>query len=270
MIRTLGVSSDLLVMQGISKITEYGGYAVQETPTEPDFWVGNQLILRNAGTDATLAHTQFRKHFPKTHHMALVWDLPQMTVQSIDPGFAAQGWEVETFDVLSLEGAIADAQIPDGITLRALDGPDDWARAQALQLEIGIEEGHPAVSHEAFLERRNVSRRTQIAKGLGQWFGAFEGDLLVAQMGMFNDARVSRYQSVETRASHRRRGICAALLRHCCLWAQDRAPDATPVIVAEGDSDAGRLYRRMGFGPAEVLVGAIKRGYTSGEVKDSG
>jgi len=263
MIKTLGLSSELLVMEGMCKVTDYGGYVVQETPSEPNYWVGNQLILRSASIDADMAEAQFAQHFPKAHHVAMVWDLPQIAPGDIDPGFVAKGWEVESFDVLALPGPIAQAAVPEGITIRAISGAQDWDQSLDLMLEIGVEDGHPKDSHRGFLARRNVSRRMQIDKGLGQWFGAFEGDHLVAQMGMFHDASVARYQSVETRASHRRRGICAALLRHCCLWALGRAPGAKPVIVAEADSDAGRLYRRMGFAPAEVLVGVLKPGYAA-------
>lgn len=96
---------------------------------------------------------------------------------------------------------------------------------------------------------------------MGAWFGAFEGDQLVAHMGMFHDDTVARYQAVETRATHRGRGICAALLSHVSAWAASRAPDAVQVIVAEADSDAGRLYRRQGFAPTETLVEVTHRGY---------
>lgn len=80
-------------------------------------------------------------------------------------------------------------------------------------------------------------------------------------MGMFHDAHIARYQSVETRATHRRRGICSALLRHCALWALGRAPEVQVVIVAEADTNAGRLYRSMGFAHAETIYGVVRDGY---------
>jgi hypothetical protein len=44
-------------------------------------------------------------------------------------------------------------------------------------------------------------------------------------------------------------------------WAAARAPQATQVIVAEADSDAGRLYRWAGFTHSEILVEAGRAGY---------
>ncbi len=79
-------------------------------------------------------------------------------------------------------------------------------------------------------------------------------------MGIFHDQRLIRYQHVQTHPpAYRRRGICSALLAHALDWAQARAPQATPpVIVAEADSDAGRLYRRAGFSLTETTISAYR------------
>ena len=101
---------------------------------------------------------------------------------------------------------------------------DDWTKAEALQAKIGLEDGRVPKFYGPYLARRNAGRRDQITKGIGQWFGAFDGDRIVAQLGMFHDDSIARYQSVETRATHRRRGICSALLRQAALgrWAVRR------------------------------------------------
>ncbi|WP_044037563.1 GNAT family N-acetyltransferase [Octadecabacter arcticus] len=95
---------------------------------------------------------------------------------------------------------------------------DDWTKAEALQAEVGLEDGRDPKFYGPYLARRNAGRRDQITKGISQWFGAFDGYRIVAQLGMFHDDSIARYQYVETRATHRRRGICSALLR----WAVRR------------------------------------------------
>ena len=259
--KTLGMASERLVMEGLSQFSDHGNYVVQTTPSEPDYWFGNQIIHSDPRVPATAALAQFADAFPTAKHIVISWDLPAVDRDQIDRAFLAAGCEWDVSDVLRLDRSIAKAPSPDGIVLRPLEDDADWTQAEALQLEIGEEEGRPAETYRGYIQRRNTNRRAQIARDMGQWFGAFDGDLLVAQMGMFHDDRVARYQSVETRASHRRCGICAALLRHSCLWALDRAPNVTPVIVAMADSDAGRLYRRMGFTHAETLIAMLKPGY---------
>ncbi len=261
MIQSLALRSDVLAMRGLSEFVQHPGYIAQRTPAEPDYWMGNQLILSRPDHPAKDAFAAFDTQFPAAAHKSFVWDVPGMSPDQIDPAFAALGCDVDTFDTLALSGDIAAAPTPDGIVMRSLKGDADWDASFALQMEIGIEEGRPKETYSGYARRRNHARRQQIADGLGAWFGAFDGDRLVAQMGMFHDQAIARYQHVETRKSHRRRGICAALLRHSCLWALGRAPSAKVVIVAQADSAAGRLYRRMGFAHAETLVEALKRGY---------
>ncbi len=262
-LHSLAMRTELLTLSGISHLTQQDGYKVQSTPDEPDFWMGNQLILTDAILSATKGFDLFETHFPDAQHRSIVWDVPNLDPTKIT-GVAETGCALEGFDTLSLKGSLRDASIPSGIILRPLKGPQDWAKAQAIQSEIGIEDGRDLATYVPYLERRNAGRRVQIAKGLGQWFGAFDGDRLVAQMGMFHDDTVARYQSVETSVSHRKRGICSALLRHCALWALGRAPNARVVIVAEADSDAGRLYRSMGFAHAETIYGVVRAGDQAG------
>jgi GNAT superfamily N-acetyltransferase len=259
-LRSLAMRSELLTLSGISHLTEHDDYLVQFTPTEPDFWMGNQLIMSDAKLSAPETFVIFETHFPDASHRSVVWDIPNLDPLKVRE-VGDLGCMLDGFDTMTLQGSLRDAVMPDGMSVRALDAIDDWTKAEALQAEVGLEEGRDPKSYGPYLARRNAGRREQITKGIGQWFGAFEGDRIVAQLGMFHDDSIARYQSVETRATHRRRGICSALLRHAALWALGRAPNADVVIVAEADTDAGRLYRKMGFAHAETIYGIVRDGY---------
>lgn len=259
-LHSLTMRSELLTLSGISHIEEHDGYLVQATPTEPDFWMGNQLIVSDLDQPVSELLTLFKTHFPDAAHRAIVWDIPNVDRSAIDALNDANG-KIEGFETMTLNGPLAEAHLPDGFAIRPVETEADWASAERLMAEVGIEEGRDPVSHGPYLARRNAGRRAQIAKDLGQWFAVFDGDEVVAQMGIFHDAQIARYQSVETKATYRGRGLCSALLRHAAQWALGRAPDATVVIVADAESDAGRLYKKMGFTRAEVLYGLVREGY---------
>ena len=142
----------------------------------------------------------------------MVWDIPNLGPLKLR-GVGDLGYTLDGFDTMILQGSLCDAVMPDGMSVQALDGMDDWTKAEALQTEVGLEDGRDPKFYGLYLARRNAGRRDQITRGIGQWFGAFDGDRIVAQLGMFHDGSLARYQSVETRATHRRRGICSALLR---------------------------------------------------------
>lgn len=261
MLRSLGLRSDLLAMTGLSEVESHADRVVMRTPSEPDFWFGNTVIFRDQSTSARDAIAQFRADFPDAQHICLQWDVPDMVPGAVEDDLRQRGLEVDQGDVLTLTGALVRHDGPSGITMRELSSDDDWAQAEALQCATGIAQGYDPERHPPFVAARMAARRRQVRDGLGQWFGAFDGDLLVADMGVMTDGAIARYQSVETRPSHRRQGICAALVCHAADWIAAHAPDAIPVIVADRDAPPGRIYRSCGFTLHEVMTAAALGSY---------
>ncbi|NBD31192.1 MAG: hypothetical protein GVY31_14295 [Alphaproteobacteria bacterium] len=255
MFRSLGLATDALAMDGLSTFEDRGDHIVQTTPDEPDFWFGNCVILRDAGIAADRAEHLFRAAHPRAGHICLQWDCAEPDTRC----FETRGYEVERDDVLTLRTAIKAPDLPTDLTLRSPQADADWQPLVAFGLQIGIEDGHDPVSYADYLAKRYANRRAQISRGLGQWFALWDRDLPVASMGVLMSRDLIRFQDVQTRASHRRRGLCAALLGHVGRWAFDRSPDAKAVIVAEADGDAGRIYRRAGFARHETVLSALKR-----------
>ena len=260
MFRSLGLRSDALAMRGVSQFEACAIGVVMRTPSEPNYWCGNAVIRQENAVQPDDDIAAFCTAFPSAKHRKILWDTP-----SPDPAVMRAAYpvdfEVGSYDVLTCQGAASIRPVPDGIVLRSLEADSDWCASSELAREVAAEQGYPPETHTPFQERRIATHRVQIAAGLGAWFGAFDGSRLVAQMGMLHDAEIARFQSVETRATHRRLGICAALLSHVSSWAAVRAPSAVQVIVAEADSSAGGLYRRQGFVHEETLVEATRRGY---------
>ncbi len=261
MIQSDGIATDMLVMRGLTQLTDMGRYVVCTTPSEPDYWFGNCLIERHAPSDPAEVADRFATHFPQVSHVCIQWDLADYAMDAAaQVWFQEHGYSVEKSAFLTLAGSMKSPAMPEGLTVRAIDG-DDWTSLTDLMEEIGRELGYGDSTHRTYLERRNAARRDQIARGEGQWFGVFDGDVLAAAMGIFHDDRVARYQAVETRQSYRRRGICSALLKVAHDWADARQPGLRFVIAADADGDARRLYERAGFVPHEQITAVMRRGY---------
>jgi hypothetical protein len=125
-LRSLALRSELLTLSGISHLDVHDGYFVQTTPTEPDFWMGNQVILSDTSLSGPEAFALFETHFPDAKHRSVVWDIPGLDPITITDA-AGLGGTIEGFDTLKLRGDLREAQTPDGIVLRELNGPEDWA-----------------------------------------------------------------------------------------------------------------------------------------------
>ena len=256
--RALEFATDLMVMNDRTEVTELADRFIQRTPSEPNFWFGNRTIFRDPPRNAEALITQFQADHPKAAHICIGWDLPNLPLSRVEQILADSDLMVEQGDTLTVSGPLIRWPTPQGLTLRAFDRPGDWEQSDQISFQQSLAEGYPEDGLWQFHIERTRQRKAQIAKGLGQWFGAFDGDTLAGDMGIFHDDTLIRYQQVQTHPAYRRRGVCSALLAHALDWAQNRAPKATPVIVALADGDAGRLYRRAGFALHQTTISAYR------------
>ena len=258
MFRTLGFATDALVMRGRSTYEDKGDHICQRTPAEPSFWHGNRLIYRAIPSDPQQMLDAFGQTFPDARHCVFGFDIPDFD----PPDWLMQlpGFKSERSDVLATSQAITRPELRPGLTLKQIETDTDWAQIIELQTQTGFEQGYSGTGYEAFVQQRFTQFRRQCKKGLCAWFGVFDGPLLVADMGIVWDHRIARFQCVETRASHRGQGICAALLGAVHHWVRKRSPNCTTVIVADTDGAAGRIYRRAGFSHRETMLSVYKPG----------
>ncbi len=256
---SLGLATDILVLSKRAEIETHPLGWVLRTPNEPDFWFGNQLILRGDPPPPEVAVAAFHEAFPQAEHVTISWDAPERSLAEDLDTLAERGFVIEQDDVLALDGAPLPVAPTQGFVLRDVVDEGDWSKVADLKVAIGLEEGYQAQGYAAFIRGRCDGWRKAIAAGEGAWYGAFDGETLAADLGIFTDGRIARFQSVETAAAYRRRGLCSALVVHALDWLQQRAPHARPVIVAEAEGDAGRLYRRIGFALVERQVSALLR-----------
>lgn len=255
--RALGLRTDLMVQGDEAKITTLADRYIWRTPSAPDFWFGNTVVFRAPPTDARACIAQFQADFPQARHICLQWDVPDMPDGPALRDLAAMGLELDVSSALTRQGAPLGAPRPEGIALRPVVGAD-WAQVAELkrQTSAGAEAGEAAFA--AYIAARVATWRARVERGEGVWIGAFDGSVLVGHLGLIQSAGLARYQDVVTRASHRRRGIAAALLGAAAEWAVARDAQVTLVIVADTDDAPERLYLRQGFERRETLRSAVR------------
>jgi ribosomal protein S18 acetylase RimI-like enzyme len=82
--------------------------------------------------------------------------------------------------------------------------------------------------------------------GAGHYWGAFQGDQLVAFAGFYHQAGLGRFQHVRTLPNFQRKGLCKSLL--CTIIKQAISQGIeTLVIVADEHYHATALYGSLGF-----------------------
>jgi len=226
-----------------------------------EYYFGNYLILYQPPCDADLdtLESRFAALIGKQEaiaHTVFVWSADRIAPLYI-ARFLQRGYSYacETVLLARPEHVISSTPLESRFSIRRYHQPDDWTQWYALQMEDkdAVQDDE---KYHAYLRFLQATYMTLIKQGRGAWWGAFDGTRQVANLGLFFDGEVGRFQSVYTQEKYRNRGLCRALLAAAALDASTIAQQL--VIVADDDHYALRLYEKMGFKAAYKMASLCK------------
>jgi len=255
---SLAWHSDLLFARFAGEVSPREDCLVVRTPTDPTFYWGNFLLVQQPPGDADFDGWMARfdaeigAHDRATQHVAFGLDVIDAT---LPPSFARAGFELirSTVLALSAEQLIHPRKaVPAGFEPRPLRLPQEIGAAVDLQVRTE-DTGFEPHGYRVHREARMAGYAAMDAAGLGRWFGVWHRDALVADCGLFTgdtpEARIARFQHVETHPEFRRKGLCSALVHHACRYGFERLGVNRIVMCADPDDVAIGIYRSLGFSP---------------------
>jgi len=223
-----------------SEVTDRGGYLVIRSPGNPGFWWGNFLLLRAWPREGDGWRDRFAAEFPRAGHVAIGVDAAAAG-GTLPAEFASL--EPETSTVLTCAEIRAPGHVNTEAEIRPLTSDRDWRQSVELTLRCYGEQ-----TAGDFQQLRSATRRRLTQAGRAAWFGAFDGGLLVAQLGICDaGGGLARYQDVETDPAARRRGLAGTLVWRAGRYAAEAFGAGRLVIVADPAEGAIRIYRACGF-----------------------
>lgn len=257
-VRSLAYRTDLMLLMFDSQIADRGEYWVIRSPHNPRHYWGNFLLFERPpqADDKPRWQKLFAEEIgrpPKINHQAFGWDAPDGALGRVQP-FIEAGFRLEEVQALAAEKVHPPRHYNHDVEVRPLSTYREWEQARENQLLVRDPE-HEERAHRAFLQGQLERRRAMAQSGWGDWYGAFLDAELVADLGIFGRGRLGRYQTVQTHPAFRRRGIAGTLVYEAARHATVTREFSQLVIVADRDSDAGRLYRSLGFSPAGRAAG---------------
>ena len=257
-VKSLGYRTDLIFVAFDGEITDRGDYLVIQSPANPNFYWGNYLLFSLPPREGD--YVKWRELFireigapPEVEHQTYGWDSPEGDEGEIQP-FLQAGFLLNREIVMQSTGFPQPAKPSTLVDVRPLTNETDWAKALDNQV-ICREEGFEERDYREFRRRQMDRYQAMAASGLGDWYGAFIEECLVADLGIFHDGGLGRFQSVQTHPDFRRRGIAGTLVAEASRHSKTKYDIDTLVIVADEGSGAARLYETLGFQPAEKQVG---------------
>lgn len=261
---SLSIRTDLIFWRHDGRVTDRGEYLVVETPSNPGYYWGNLLVF-----DRPPRHEDLRRwpeifarefaHEPGVRHVTFQWDTVTgelgLAVQFADQGFRRSFCHVLT---LAADTLVRPPHFDAQLRIAPVTRDVEWDEIFEIKLEIARVE-HEENAYRKFLTRRQRDFQSMIAEGLGVWYGAFIGDRLVGDAGLFFDGSLGRFQEVETHPEFRRRGVCATLIHEMARHAfTARGADNLVIVADDDDFHSASVYRAVGFHDREQIPGLCR------------
>lgn len=261
-IRTLGTRSDLMLLGMRGEVIDHGDHVVARSPRQPGYFWGNLLVYPEAprAGDFEAWTAAFREAFadlPEVRHQTFQWDEPT-GARGEPEEFEAAGFRYDVDVVLSARAVHPPPRPNPDLEVRPLASDADWAAALTCQVECR-DEAYALEPYTRFKQRAMAEFRELVAEGRGQWFGAFLDGELAGDLGIFAADGLARFQTVGTRPSFRRRGVCGTLVHRAGAHALAAMDAEVLVMVADPGYHAARVYESVGFEVTERQAGLCRR-----------
>lgn len=214
-VNSLGHRTELIFDRHDGTVTDKGDYLVVRTPSNPTYWWGNYLLFAappQAG-DAARWLQLFAAELgapPAVKHIAITWDTVTGETGVVQP-FLDAGLELEKTVVLTAQTLKPPPRPNLTAEYRPLHTDEDWEAVLEMQV-LCRDDDFEEASYRIFRKRKLAAYRQMINEGRGNWFGAYLDGTLVADLGVFFENDIARYQHVSTHPDYRRRGLCGSLV----------------------------------------------------------
>lgn len=266
-LKSLGYQSDLIFPSFEGDVKDCSDYLRIRTPKNPSYWWGNFLLFEKPPEQGDFERwvALFEKEIgkpPETEHMVFAWDLSDNwnannNKEALQP-FLQAGFRMENSVVQTASHVHLPPKPNSQIQMRTLASPEDFAEQLELHMLLGIEEGLTGDGYRVFLERKQKRYDKMIKAGLGVWFGAYLNGKLVADMGLFHNKDIARYQTVGTHPEYRRQGIAGTLVHFAGEYGFKQFGVKKLVMIADDDYFAKDIYASVGFKATELIY-ALER-----------
>jgi ribosomal protein S18 acetylase RimI-like enzyme len=252
-IQSLGFKTEMIFHRFDGEIEDRGEYVVVKTPSNPGFMFGNLLLFFTAPKKGSLENWKnlFRQEFalhPAVEHYTFLWDSPNEGIGHVAE-FEQENFKVDFSVVLTAKSVILPMKHNSQVQVRPILSESDWAAVTENQIMSKAAE-YESESYRRFKEKQMARYRAMSERGLGHWFGAFLDGRLVADLGVYRDGDIGRFQSVETHPEFQRQGICGSLVYESAQFALQKMNLKELVMVADENYHAAKIYESVGFAPA--------------------
>jgi len=253
-ISSLSRKTDLIFTEFSGKVIDRGHYLLVQTPQNPGYHWGNYIVF-----DAPPQEEDYQKwtnifrrefsYYDHINHMVFTWESDGKRNPNFEE-FLDNGFVLERGVVLATNNVIIPARHRNELKIGRIETEHQWDSIVDLQI-LCRDPKFARADYERFKRVQFAQYKAMSERGMGSWFGAYLGDRLVGDCGVFHKDELARYQNVETHPDYRRQGVCQTLVYETALFALEHFNVTTLVMEADVEYHAAKAYESVGFRPVE-------------------
>lgn len=249
---SLSLLTNMIFARNESEVIARESYIVVKTLSNPTFHWGNYLIFKRAPRDGDIVNWMniFQRefsHYKTFDHYVFAWD-EASEPESVE--YLTYDFSLEKSVSLKTSSVHPPRYLNNEVEVRLLSSKEDWEAAMELQV-LCRDEKFRYEEYKEFKTKQDQAYLKLIEQKRGGRFGAFLAGKIVADLGIYFEDGVARYQSVVTHPDYRGRGICGTLVYESGKYALNNWPVKVMCMEADPDYHAARIYESVGFTPAE-------------------
>lgn len=244
-INLLSNKTDLILSKFSGEIIDREEYTVIKTPSQPNYFWGNYLIFPKEPEKENYKKwiNIYKNEFGNNPgYITFTWDTGK---EGYTEEFIQNGFSLTKLDILMAQKVDIPPKYNKDIEVRELKYKSDWEQ----YIEVHINENWylSSQSQKSFLENQRDLAKKIVKEGKGKTFGAFLGEKLVGELGIYYEGILGRYNNVSTHQNYRRNGICSTLIYNTSKIAFETIGIKNLVVAADEEYHAGKIYLSVGF-----------------------
>jgi GNAT superfamily N-acetyltransferase len=255
-LKSLALKTDLIFANFFGEVIDRGTRLVVKTPTRPDYFWGNYIVMPQPPARGSLAEwiSIYNSEFDskKQGFMTFAVDTPD-GAQGAAQEFRDFGFRCKFDKVLTANSVNPPPKHNAKTEIREIKTDSEWD--QLTDVHYSDDWYLNPDTQLPFLKRELGDLRRMCEAGIGKRFGAFLDGRVVADLGIYASSDIGRFNVVATHRSFRRQGLCGTLVYEAARLGFETMGVGTLVMVADEHYHAAAIYESVGFKPTQKLVG---------------
>lgn len=255
-VKSLALKTNLMKDKFLAEVKEEKEYIVVKTPSRPEYFWGNYIIMKEAPQKGCLKDwlNVFESEIGsrhKTGFIAITFDDPNLEVEKLKE-FEEFGFDIQVSKILIAREVVKPVKVNTELEIRLIDLDNELDSYADIHFTSNWGYGSDEVQRKFLCDSAEEFRGFS-KTGNAQRFGAVLNNKIIAELGVFWEDGVARFNNVGTHMDYRRLGACSTLVFEVSKMLLAREEVEILVMEADEDYHAASIYESIGFVPKEKL-----------------